>query len=485
MKLKTLISDITNSLEYASDIEVNRIQFKSRNVKKGDIFVAIKGLKHDGHNFINEAISNGAVAVVGEAEYDCIPVPYIKVQDARQALGNLAKTLYCDPSKMHNMIGITGTNGKTTTAYMVKHIFQTASESCSLFSTVSNFVNGTELMSTATTPDILELNKMLRMSMDKNVVMEVSSHGLHQKRVEGIEFNYGIFTNLTHDHLDYHQNMEEYFNTKAGLFKLLKKNGEAIINSGCPWGRKLINQLKNKRQSVLSFGTSENDDLQLLSTKDGVSKIRIQGSNVKLEIKMPMPGNHNLQNALAAILCAYRAGVNVNDIKRAVESFPGVPGRFEEYYSQSVNFILDYAHTPDGLENLLETVKSLNGNRIVHVFGFRGNKDMTKRLTMLDISAKYCDKIILTLDDLNGVALEKMILDLKKSVNYMGTNNIHLIIDRTRAIEYAWKNSIKGDRIVITGKGPELYEREFELPADSDAETIKYLFSKSYKASNV
>lgn len=485
MKLKNLISVLAESVENVPDIEVNQIQFKSRDIKKGDVFVAIKGLKHDGHSFINEAISKGAVAVVGEEGYYPLPVPYIRVQDARKALGRLAKTLYSDPSLMHNMIGITGTNGKTTTAYMVKHIFQTAKESCSLFSTVSNFVNGTELMSTATTPDILELNKMLRMSTDKNVVMEVSSHGLHQKRVDGLEFNYGIFTNLTHDHLDYHQNMDEYFNTKVGLFKLLKKNGEAIINSSCPWGKKLINQLKGKRLSVFSFGTSENDDLQLLSTEDGVSKIKIKESNVTLEIKMPMPGHHNLQNALAAILCALRAGVNVQEIKKAVESFPGVPGRFEVYRCQGANFILDYAHTPDGLDNLLQTVKSLKHKRIVHIFGFRGNKDMTKWFAMLDTSAKYCDEIILTLDDLNGVPKEVMVSDLEKSAKYLGASKTHLIIDRTRAIEYAWKNSEKGDHIVITGKGPEPYEREFEIPADNDAGTIKYLFSMSYNTSKV
>ncbi|MBT2690996.1 UDP-N-acetylmuramoyl-L-alanyl-D-glutamate--2,6-diaminopimelate ligase [Bacillus sp. ISL-47] len=485
MKLKNLISVLAESVEYVPDIKVNQIQFKSRDVKKGDVFVAIKGLKHDGHSFINEAISKGAVAVVGEEDYYPLPVPYIRVQDTRKALGKLAKTLYSDPSLMHNMIGITGTNGKTTTAYMLKHIFQTAQESCSLFSTVSNFVNGTELMSTATTPDILELNKMLRVSTDKNVVMEVSSHGLHQKRVEGLAFNYGIFTNLTHDHLDYHQNMDEYFNTKAGLFSLIKDNGEAIVNSSCPWGKKLINQLKSKQQSVFSFGTSENDDLQLLRTESGVSKIRIKGSNVKLAIKMPMPGHHNLQNALAAILCALRAGVNIQEIKKAVESFPGVSGRFEVYRCQGVNFVLDYAHTPDGLENLLQTVKSMKHKRIVHIFGFRGNKDVTKRLAMLDTSAKYCDEIILTLDDLNGVSKEVMISDLEKSAKYLGARKTHLIIDRTRAIEYAWKNSEKGDHIVITGKGPEPYEQEFEIPADNDAGTIKYLFSKSYNTSKV
>lgn len=483
MKLKNLISSIAGTNENVADIEVNQIQFKSRNVKKGDIFVAIKGLRHDGHNFINEAISKGAVAVIGEENNYSLPVPYIKVEDTRKALGRLAKTLYRDPSLIHNMIGITGTNGKTTTAYMVKHIFETAKESCSLFSTVSNFVNGIELMSTATTPDILELNNMLRMSSDKNVVMEVSSHGLHQKRVEGLEFNYGVFTNLTHDHLDYHQDMDDYFNTKAELFKLLKKNGEAIINSSCPWGMKLMNQLKNNRQTVFSYGNSENDDLQLLCTEAGISKIKVKESNEIFEIKMPMPGKHNLQNALGAILCTLRAGVKIQNIIYAVENFPGVPGRFEEFRHRGANFILDYAHTPDGLENLLQTVKSMKQNKIIHIFGFRGNKDKTKRLDMLDISAKYCDEIILTFDDLNGVSKDLMVTDLEKAVKYLESRNVHLIIDRTRAIEYAWKNSEKGDHIVITGKGPEPYEQEFEIPTDNDAGTINYLFSKYYNTS--
>lgn len=484
MKLNQLMFPLIGT-EIKPDIEINSIQFQSSLVQKGDIYIAIRGFTNDGHKYIGEAISKGASAIVGEEDLLSLPVPYFRVADSREALGRLATSFYNFPAKKHRMIGITGTNGKTTTAYMVKYILQYAEKSCSLISTVSNYINGQELVSTATTPSSLELNKLLSLSNDESVVMEVSSHGLDQKRVEGIEFEVGLFTNLTHDHLDYHKDLNEYFETKSKLFDCLGSAGAAIINSRCPWGLKMIERLRCREIPVYTFGHQATDDLQLLTFNEQLDSdfiIQEKGKDEIWNIKLSMPGAYNRENAMAAILLARRMGVGMKLICEAIETFPGVPGRYEVYQHHSgISFVVDYAHTPDGMENFLETVKRRENKKLIHIFGFRGNKDVSKRKQMMDISSFYCDEIILTFDDLNGVSAKKMKTELNELAVKWGKGKARIITDRTSAIEYAWEHADKNSCIIITGKGPESYKEDFSLPTDTDADTIKYLFTKKVK----
>ncbi|RSK26596.1 UDP-N-acetylmuramoyl-L-alanyl-D-glutamate--2,6-diaminopimelate ligase [Bacillus sp. HMF5848] len=480
MKLTELLSPLNLNKKVVPDIKIHNIEFRSKAVEKGDIFVAIKGIHDDGHKYIQHAISNGAVAVIGEKEIDDLPVPYIQVHDAREALGKMATVYFNTPSSKHGMIGITGTNGKTTTAYMLHHLLQSSQRSCSLISTVANYINGHEMNSTATTPNVLELQKMLQVSTDEFAVVEVSSHGLDQKRLEGVEFDFTIFTNLSHDHLDYHKTLEDYFLCKSKLFYKLKPNGIAVINSSCSWGKRLVDKLRGDGLNVYTYGVKDSDNLQLIN--DNKSTIKVKWLQNEWNVELPLPGIYNTHNALASILVALAIGVDVPSIQKAMKTFTGVPGRFEVHrHSSGITFIVDYAHTPDGLEKFLHTVKSFQPRKLIHIFGLRGNGDPSKRALMLETSIKHSDEVILTMDDLNGVKQASMSLELEALSTSYGKNKTQIITDRTRAIEYAWKNAKPGDFIVITGKGPELYKESFIIPTKTDSETVKYLFSEQFE----
>lgn len=312
--------------------------------------------------------------------------------------------------------------------------------------------------------------------------MEVSSHGLHQKRVEGVKFNYGIFTNLSHDHLDYHKDFDSYFETKYELFKKLKSGGEAIVNSSCLWGKKLIKKLEVEGIPIYTFGEEAKDDLQLISVDSATNYIMVKYLKEILQFKLSMPGIYNVKNAMAAILVALRIGLDKNEIQKAFGTFKGVPGRFEVYQNPlDISLIVDYAHTPDGLDNFLSTLYYSKQNKIFHVFGFRGDGDSLKRAPMLQISTQYCDEVILTFDDLKGIPTNKMEEELNRLAIQWGRRKTRIIPDRTRAIEFALENALCGDLIAITGKGPEPYKDQYVLPVGSDAETIHYLFERQGK----
>lgn len=459
MRLDDLISPLAQTGKKVENIPVRNIQFHSGLVKKGDVYVAIKGLKHDGHDFIEEAIKHGAVAIIGEVADISFSVPYVKVTDSREALGKMAAKLYNHPSTKRTTIGITGTNGKTTTSYMVRHLLESSKMSCSLFGTVSNYVNGQPLISKATTLDAVELQRMLSISQDENVVVEVSSHGLHQKRLEGMEFNYAVFTNLSHDHLDYHKDINSYFQTKYQLFKKLKPGGEAIVNSSCPWGKRLIQKLKEEGVDVYTFGEDVEDDLQLISINAVTKQINVRAGGEAWRFRLSMPGIYNVYNSLAAILIALRMGLRKHQIKKAFKEFQGVLGRFEMHrHPSGVVLVVDYAHTPDGIESFLRALGHLKTNKIFHVFGFRGDGDASKRQAMMETTVRFSDKVVLTFDDLNGVSSIEMEQTLNQLAKQYGGSKAIIIPDRTKAIEYAWNKSSSGDLIAITGKGPEPYK---------------------------
>lgn len=477
MRLSQVIECLKDSGEMDSftiDPEIAGIEMDSRNVGKGSLFVAIKGFQADGHSFIGQAVQNGAAAVIGEEDLQ-LDIPYIRVADSRISLGKLASCFYGHPSKKHKIVGITGTNGKTTTSYILKHILETAGRTCSLLGTVSNVINNEVYKPTNTTPDALQIQKMLSESNDEFVVMEISSHALEQSRTEGLEIDYGLFTNLAHDHLDYHKNMDTYFNDKKKIFSLLKDEGKAIVNLYNSWGEKMAEELKKDKIMLIMLGDEnccsiENVDMNGKT----VFTLRIKEKNYNIQFSLP--GYHNVYNAAMAFLTGMDMGLKPEVMIKALASFPGIPGRFETItHPNGAKFIVDYAHTKDAFEYCLETAKQQGAERIFHIYGFRGGRDQSKREEMIKVSAKYSTQFYLTVDDLNDEKEEDMINDLKDLNERFGSGKGQVIYDRTLAIKKAWQQAKKGDWVFITGKGPESYKNRFELPTASDLETLKFL----------
>ncbi|MCT8137720.1 UDP-N-acetylmuramoyl-L-alanyl-D-glutamate--2,6-diaminopimelate ligase [Anaerobacillus sp. CMMVII] len=468
------LSDLVKAF---SNFTYTGVQSNSKQIEEGNIFVAIDGTAVDGHRFIDDAIKRGAIAVVGEKPLSNLSVPYFQVTNSRQAIGLLAANFYGYPSKKHTVIGITGTNGKTTTSYLIKHIISFAGESCSLFGTVEHTVNDTKVPAINTTPDSTLLQKLLFESNDRYVVMEASSHGIVQHRLEGTSFDYGLFTNLSHDHLDYHGNLDNYFNAKAQLFKMLKKNGEAIIGSYSPWGIKLKERLKAEGITTSTFGEKEDDDLQLLSMESQEKPtFQIREGLRKHTLCSPLPGIHNVWNTMQAYLLARRIGIEPVVIAEALKTFTGVPGRFEQYkHPEKAKLIVDYAHSPDAIAHCLHTSRDMTSGRLLHIFGFRGKRDRLKRMTMVETSVELSDEVIITLDDLNGEDLQEMVFEINNLISKVGKNKCKVILDRTEAIKYAWDTADHVDTVLITGKGPEKYQQSFSIPSNTDQETISYL----------
>jgi UDP-N-acetylmuramoyl-L-alanyl-D-glutamate--2,6-diaminopimelate ligase len=468
----------TEEYTRVSEVQISGIKSNSQFVEQGDLFVALKGYDVDGHDYIEQAICSGAVAVIGEADLHIDRIPYIKVSESREALAKVASSFYNYPYKKHIMIGVTGTNGKTSTSYLLKHILEQLGKTCSLIGTINTIINNETLESKHTTPDSLELNRLLEKSNDEVVIMEVSSHGIEQKRIEGIYFDYALFTNLSHDHLDYHNNMMEYFQVKARLFHQMKSSGKAIIATYTEWGMKLADFLATSDISFATLGWGDEHDLtveEIIPTFSTIFKFKIEGeSNV---IRSTIPGIHNGWNLMSAILTANKMGYDIESILDTLSSFSGIPGRYERYYHPvGSSIIIDYAHTADAIQYCLETAAQEDAAQIIHVFGFRGNRDVSKRKSMIEGSKEISSLIILTMDDLCGETEEDMINDLYRLKEERFDSSIIVIPDRTKAIEFAWrqmKNS--NDWIFITGKGHEKYEQSFELPCQSDKETVLYL----------
>ncbi|RSD28276.1 UDP-N-acetylmuramoyl-L-alanyl-D-glutamate--2,6-diaminopimelate ligase [Mesobacillus subterraneus] len=459
-----------------ADFEFGGIEMDSRKVKPGDLFVAISGFQMDGHQFIDEAIDKGAAAVIGENDLD-LKVPYIQVFDSRLALGRAASTFYNHPSRKHTVIGITGTNGKTTVSYILKHILETAGKSCSLLGTVSYIINDEVYKPSNTTPDALQIQELMARSNDEFVVLEVSSHALKQYRIEGLELDYGLFTNLSHDHLDYHPTIEDYFEAKTLMYNYMKPEGAAVISRLSEWGDELASLLHAKDMPVYSIGYDDCHDLKIEDIKlNGQTRFDIKLGGVLYSLTFPSPGQHNVYNAAMAFLTAVKIGIKPDVIIEALKTFPGVPGRFEMIpHPEGATFIVDYAHTEDAIEYCLHAAKEHEAVKINHIFGFRGERDKTKREHMIKTSAAMSDEFILTFDDLNGVSEEEMIKELQELNDRFGMNKGRVIADRTKAIRTAWETAKKGEWVLITGKGPEEYQSMYELPTTSDKGTLQYL----------
>ncbi|MFW6035122.1 MAG: UDP-N-acetylmuramoyl-L-alanyl-D-glutamate--2,6-diaminopimelate ligase [Halothermotrichaceae bacterium] len=464
MKVRKLISNI-EPVKITGDLdkEVNDIYYDSRQVKAGGLFVCIEGLKTDGHNFINKAVQNGAVAVLIDKEVENIPekILVIQVDDTRKDMSLIAAAFFDYPLGKLKLIGITGTNGKTTTTYLIKSILEGAGIKTGLIGTIKNIIGNKTLPAIRTTPESVDLyrlfSKMVKAGIT-HVVMEVSSHALDLKRVYGMKFTVGVFTNITQDHLDFHNSIEDYLNAKMKLFKQLKKDGFAVINADDSYCEQIQKEAGGK---VLTYGLENKADLEAgdvnLSAK-GVSFNIYNMVNLYLNIKFT--GLFNVYNCLAAAASAYALGVDDDAIKNGLESIIGVPGRFELVdEGQEFAVVVDYAHTPDGMENVLKTALEFVTGHIYVVFGCGGDRDKKKRPIMGKMAVKYGDYAIITSDNPRSEKPEAILKDIEKGiVRYQKKTPYKIIADREEAIFQAVKLAEKDDMVLIFGKGHETYQ---------------------------
>ncbi|AAC07591.1 UDP-MurNac-tripeptide synthetase [Aquifex aeolicus VF5] len=448
---------------------VKGITLNSKEVKKGYLFFAIKGTRFDGHNFIREAEERGAYAVVVERPVSS-KVPVIIVEDTRKALGKSAHEFFGKPSERLNVIGITGTNGKTTTTHLIEKILLEAGEKTGLIGTIYYRLGEKILGSGRTTPDQITWHRTLKEFYElgaKNVVAEISSHALDQYRVYPTRFEAVLFTNLSQDHLDYHKTMEDYFASKAKLFTEYESKVK-IINADDTYGKRL---LKITHGEIITYG--KKGDLKILNFRTDFrgSALRIAFKGKEYEFSTNLIGDFQAYNLSAAIAYALWKGIEPDLIQRALKCV-NVPGRFEVVHSDKFTVIIDYAHTPDAVENVLRTARKLSKGKLISVFGAGGNRDREKRPLMGKAAEKYSDLIILTSDNPRDEEPEKIIEDILDGISEK--DKVIIEADRRKAIKKAIDMAKEGDMVAILGKGHEDYQeiKGVKYPF-SDAQVVK------------
>ncbi len=493
MRLKDLIKNMqgVRKIEGKTSLEIKGLASNSKKVKEGDLFVAIKGPRFDGALFIDEAINRGACTVVLEAQPKEGRVfrrgtTFIYVDNAKVALSLIAKKFYKDiPSKLY-LVGVTGTNGKTTVTYLLENLYRKDSKKVGVIGTINYRFNNRLIPAFNTTPGILDLYSLFdNMHKDgvKKCILEVSSHSLDQGRVDGLNFDIAIFTNLSNEHLDYHKNMEDYFISKLKLFSKIKQGGCAVVNADDACSKKIIDEvLKEKNAKVVTYGIKRKADVYAEDIKILLEGIKFRlcsrvSPKESLIISSPLIGRHNVYNILACAASGIAMGMDLDKIKSAIESFSGLPGRLEKIdCGQDFLVFVDYAHTENGLENALKTLKELRPHRLLTVFGCGGNRDKTKRPDMGKVSSVFSDKTFITSD--NPRSEEPMDIANEIIKGMPNKNNYSIEIDRFRAIEKALKEARKGDIVLVAGKGHETYQifKDTTVPFD-DREVVKKILT--------
>lgn len=442
------------------NINITGIKNDSRKIEKGNIFVAINGYNYNGHQFIQEAIKNGAICIISQDDIEIQQgITFVIVKDILDAQAYISSVFYNFPSQKLNMIGITGTNGKTSISYYIRSILDAYKINTGIIGTTGFIIQDDIYNIKNTTPDSLTLQESLFGMVEKEVascIMEVSSHGLDLKRVEYIDFDIGIFSNLTKDHLDYHITMENYFKSKLKLFyKTTKYN---IINTDDKYGRRIVEEIGN-RVGLLTYGIKETANVNATDIKykiDSVSfTLNYKGESMDLTINVP--GEFSVYNALAAASCAIAMNIDLKAIKKGLENLLGVKGRFEVVPTgRDFTVIIDFAHTADGLEKVLTVLDNFATGRKVVVFGAGGNRDKTKRPEMGETVGRHGDLAIVTSDNPRYEDPSKIIDDIV--IGILKTNiEYKVILDRKEAIIYALENAKPKDIILIAGKGHETY----------------------------
>ena len=469
----------TEVIESTADPQtrVKSLCYDSRRASPGSLFFALQGARLDGAQFVAQAAEKGAVAIVSDAALPACASPLVRVADARAAMADIASAFYNKPADKLKVMGVTGTNGKTTTAFLVKHLLDVDQRRCGLIGTVKYCIGETEIDAPRTTPESLDLQELLARMLDggnKAVAMEVSSHGLVQHRTRAIEFDTAVFTNLTQDHLDYHGTMESYFEAKAALFEGLarqrKKKARAIINVDDRYGHRLSERFK-KRIPVVTYGLRVGCDYRATDIRFDAtgSEYHLEAKGRTYLVRLPLIGSFNIYNSLAAIAAASSMGMELRSAVAAIASAPQVPGRLERVPAKrSFQVFVDYAHTEDALRNVLRTLRELRPNRLITVFGCGGDRDRAKRPLMAAASEEFSDWSILTSDNPRSEDPAQIISEMRAGLR---TSRHEEIPDRTDAIRRAVTLASAGDIVLIAGKGHETYQEfaDRKIPFDDSA----------------
>ncbi|MBM3249261.1 MAG: UDP-N-acetylmuramoyl-L-alanyl-D-glutamate--2,6-diaminopimelate ligase [Candidatus Omnitrophica bacterium] len=464
MKIKELVKTLGKSTARGiPDFEVMGVTCDSRSVDKGFVFVAIKGNRQDGNKFIAEAIARGAKAVVVHSPHvrpfrDHKGASFIGVSDTRLALGLLAAKFYGYPSQKVKVVGITGTNGKTTLTYILEAIIKECGGQPAVIGTINYRFGGESAVSKNTTPGPVELQAMLADMSNRGadyLAMEVSSHALDQARTEGITFHSAIFTNLTQDHLDYHKTLANYFKSKARLFEGLRADAFAVTNNDDRYGRKISSLTAAE---VVTYAIDSPADVRASGINYDIAhtefSISVLGESIR--VKTNLIGRHNVLNVLAAFAWALRSGFGIRDIQRAIEKFSAVPGRLEKVnIPRDFEVFVDYAHTEDALDNVIRTLRPLSKNRLIVVFGCGGERDKAKRPKMGRVVTQLSDYAIITSDNPRSEEPEEIIADIRRGIK---KSNYCVIPERELAIRESLSLAKPGDIILVAGKGHENYQ---------------------------
>jgi len=460
MKLQELLKGIYSKSipDLFKDLEIKAIQCDSRKVEPGSLFVACQGQVCDGEDFIDEAIKKRAAVVVSKQERSSSEKCCLSVEDTYQFLRDVTKRFYGNLSKDINSIGITGTNGKTTVCHLIDAIFSADEKSCGMIGTIYHRMGKKFFDSQNTTPGFLENQKILVSMIEEQLdycVMEVSSHALDQGRVDGIDFRQGIFTNLTDDHLDYHQTKQDYFLAKSHLFTGLSNKAAAITNIDDEYGKKMIDHVAGE---TITYGIKHQADVMAKNIQCGIMKTTFSLTSAfgEVEIQTSLIGIFNVYNILAAAASALAEGVNLETIQRGIKRFSCVPGRLERVDAgQPYTIFIDYAHTEDALSNVLRSIKQVSSSRIILVFGCGGDRDKTKRKPMGKIAGQLADISFVTSDNPREENPDSIIQEI---IQGFEKDNYIVIKNRKEAIEKALAMAEKDDIVLITGKGHETYQ---------------------------
>ena len=469
-------------LQEGENFEIKGIEYDSRKIEKDFVFVAMTGSAADGHDFIQKAIDSGARMVICEKNVDikeyknADSATFVQVEDIRKKLGIIASNYYDYPQNKIKIAGITGTNGKTTSSFILENIL----EKTARIGTTGNRILDEEFETVNTTPESLELIKLIDKSVKKGAdyfIMEVSSHALEIGRVDMLQFDSAIFTNLTQDHLDFHKTMENYFNAKKKIFSMLRNNGTGIINTDDKYGEKIYSEKKDENNDYISISIkNEEADIwgDILNYTNHGMKIKINLDNYferrnlvkskdeeEYKFEIELVGEYNLYNVLGCVASALSLGVKIDFIVKKLQEMPSVPGRFETIKNNlEARIVVDFAHTDDGLLNIGKTLKQITDNQVITIFGAGGDRDHDKRPKMAKAATEFSDYIILTSDNPRTENPVKILADIEKGLiaeKYPFDKYI-IIADREKAIRYGMRLLQKGDSLLIAGKGHETYQ---------------------------
>jgi UDP-N-acetylmuramoyl-L-alanyl-D-glutamate--2,6-diaminopimelate ligase len=479
MKLSELLKGLSvASLEGDPEVDILGLAYSSSDVRPGFLFAAWKGALRDGIDFVDDAVRRGAVAVLSDRPRpENRDIAWVRVFDPREALALSAANFYDHPADKMKLVGITGTKGKTTISYILESILQQAGLAVGVIGTISHRGPGFELKAVRTTPESVDLQRMLNEMVDRGVthcIMEVSSHSLELKRVAGIGFDIAVFTNLSGEHLDFHHTMEEYFAAKKKIFALNAKKRTAVVNQDDPWGRRLIADLP---MNTVTFGF---EPAALVRAE----RAKFSGAGIEASVKYPggqmiltspLAGKYNLSNLLASFAAAMALGVPVTVIKDGIAGLRQIPGRFEKVDNdRGFHVIVDYAHTDASLESLLETVRDLKPARIILVFGAGGDRDKAKRPRMGEVAARYADWTFLTTDNPRTEDPASILAEIEMGFVSADCKKYSVVPDRREAIAQALASAGKGDFVVLAGKGHETTQTAGPMTVPfSDAEVAR------------